>query len=147
MRAGGGGGGGGGGEAVGARDAFMIAIMPNTISREILSADRSDAARVGSCAKNNNEMSTENERGLARGVEGGESGRPRKVTGNGGGNKATSNGDRKCHSGQKWRISGEERGIEVRVEMSYEGRINAADKEDEARIRKNEETEVKDEEE
>lgn len=41
--------------------AFMIAIMPNTISRKILSANRT-TARVGNRAKNNNEMSAERTR-------------------------------------------------------------------------------------
>lgn len=45
--------------------AFMIAIMPNTISREILSAGRA-MARVANHAKNNNEISTENKGGLQR---------------------------------------------------------------------------------
>lgn len=40
----------------------MIAIMPNTISREILSAGRT-TARVANRAKNNNEMSIENKGG------------------------------------------------------------------------------------
>lgn len=46
--------------------AFMIAIMPNTISREILSAGRATAC-VANRAKNNNEMLTENKGELQSG--------------------------------------------------------------------------------
>lgn len=50
--------GGGRGEGRGRQSrAFMIAIMPNTISREILSAGGRATARVANRAKNNNEMS------------------------------------------------------------------------------------------
>jgi len=74
----------------------MIAIMPNTISREILSAGRVRANR----AKNNNEMSTENKGGLRNGwqknqVEERRDGRVREES------KATGNRDRECHERRK----------------------------------------------
>lgn len=75
----------------------MIAIMPNTISREILSAGGRATARVANRAKNNNEMSDgEQDRTAERTAEN-RAGRERRDGRVKEESKATGNRDRECH--------------------------------------------------
>lgn len=57
----------------------MIAIMPNTISREILSAGGRATARVANRAKNNNEMSDGEQDGTAERMAENRAGRDGRV--------------------------------------------------------------------
>lgn len=75
----------------------MIAIMPNTISREILSAGGRATARVANRAKNNNEMSDGEQDRTAERMAENRAGRAKRRLRVKEESKATGNGDRECH--------------------------------------------------